>query len=335
MGTKDKDNKELNQQAMSNYRAVENGGDEDIDEVPLFKRKKVIIPILAVLTIVAVAGYYLYMNMQDYVSTDDAYVDANDVAISSKMLGRITYLGTDEGDTAKAGQVLVRLDDSDLKAQEASAKAGLELAQQSLPLDQVNINRAQDDFNRAEVQYKSGIVTKEQYDHAQKALEAAQAQYNIDLSKISAAKAQIGVIESQLSNTIVSAPMEGVVAKRWVLAGDVVQPGQPIFTIYDLQNIWVTANLEETKLSHIHLNDPVEIDVDTYPGVKFYGKVFEIGNYTSSEFSLIPPNNASGNFTKVTQRVPVKISIEDAPPQDGSKPVLRPGMSVEVSVKIK
>jgi len=166
-------------------------------------------------------------------------------------------------------------------------------------------------------------------------LEAVHAQYDIDLSKITAAKAQIGVIESQLQNTVIVAPMGGVVAKRWVLAGDVVQPGQPVFTIYDVKNIWVTANLEETKLRHIHLNDPVQIDVDTYPGVKFHGKVFEIGNYTASEFSLIPPNNASGNFTKVTQRVPIKISIEDAPAQDGSEPILRPGMSVEVSVKIK
>ncbi|MGB8478578.1 MAG: HlyD family secretion protein [Acidobacteriaceae bacterium] len=335
METKDKDSKDINPEALKNFKAADNSEDEDIDEVPLFKRKGVIIPILAVLTIVAVAGLYLYMNMQDYVSSDDAYVDANDLAISSKMLGRITYLGTDEGDTVKAGQVLVKLDDNDLRAQEASAKAGLDLAQQSLPLDQVNINRAQDDFNRSEVQFKSGIVTKEQYDHAQKALEAVQAQYNIDLSKISSAKAQIGVIESQLQNTVIAAPMTGVVAKRWVLTGDVIQPGQPVFTIYDLKDIWVTANLEETKLGHIHLNDPVEIDVDTYPGVKFSGRVFEIGNYTASEFSLIPPNNASGNFTKVTQRVPIKISIVDPPAGDGSKPVFRPGMSVEVSVKIK
>ena len=336
METKDKENKEINQGAVKTYKAAENGaGDEDIDDVALFKRKRVIIPILAILTVVAVAGYYFYMNMQDYVSTDDAYVDANSVSTSTKMLGRIVYLGTDEGDTVNAGQVLVRLDDNDLRAQEASAKATLELSQQNLPLDQININRAQDDFNRAEVQYKGGITTKEQYDHAQKALEAVRAQYNIDLSKISAAKAQIGVIESQLQNTVIASPMEGIVAKRWVLTGDVVQPGQPVFTIYDLKNIWVTANLEETKLGHIHLNDPVKIDVDSYPGTKFYGKVFEIGNYTASEFSLIPPNNASGNFTKVTQRIPVKISIDDPSTTDGSKPLLRPGMSVEVSVKIK
>jgi membrane fusion protein (multidrug efflux system) len=336
METKGKDNKELDQASLKTLKSAENGeADEDIEDVPLFRRKRVIIPILAVLTVVAVAGLYLYMSMQDYVSTDDAYVDANSVSTSTKILGRIVYLGTDEGDTVKTGQILVRLDDSDLRAQKASAKAGFELAQQSLPLDQVNINRAQDDFSRAEVQYKGGIITKEQYDHAQKALEAVRAQYDIDLSKITAAKAQIGVIESQLQNTVIIASMDGVVAKRWVLAGDVVQPGQPAFTIYDVKNIWVTANLEETKLRHIHLNDPVEIDVDTYPGIKFYGKVFEVGSYTASEFSLIPPNNASGNFTKVTQRVPVKISIEDPSTNDGSKPVLRPGMSVEVSVRIK
>jgi len=336
MDNKEKDNRELNQTAPGNYKGPEiENGDEDIEDVPLFRRKRIIIPILVLLTGIALAGYYWYMNMQDFVSTDDAFVDANSVAISTKMLGRIIYLGTDEGDTVKTGQLLVRLDDSDLRAQEASAKAGLDLAQQSLPLAQVDVNRAQDDFNRAEVQYKGGITTKEQYDHAEKTLEAARASYNIALSRITSAKAQIGVIESQLQNMVINAPMGGVVAKRWVLTGDVVQAGQPVFTIYDIHNIWITANLEETKLGHIHIGDPVEIDVDAYPGQKFIGKVFEIGNYTASEFSLIPPNNASGNFTKVTQRVPVKISVVDPPSPDGVLPVLRPGMSVEVSVKIK
>lgn len=312
-----------------------NGGDESIDEVPLFKKKRMIIPLLLLLTAAAIGGYLWYMNLQDFVSTDDAYVDANSVSISTKMLGRINFLGTAEGDTVKAGQVLVRLDDSDLRAQEVSAKAGLALAQNNIPLAQVNLNRAQDDFNRGETEYKSGVITKEQFDHLQRALEAAKAQYTIELSKIPSAKSQIGVIESQLNNTTISAPLNGVVAKRWVLTGDVVQPGQPIYTIYDLKNIWITANVEETKLTHLRIGEPVEIDVDSYPDIKFHGKVFDIGNYTASEFSLIPPNNASGNFTKVTQRVPVKISIDDTSDIKGHKPVLRPGMSVEVSVKVK
>ncbi len=309
-------------------------GDEEIEEVPLFRRKRLIIPLLILIVIMAVGGYYWYMNMQNYVSTDDAYVDANDVSISTKMLGRITFLGTDEGDTVKAGQILVKLDDSDLRAQEESAKAGLELVQKSVPLAQINVSRAQDDFNRAQVQYKGGIITKEQYDHTQKSFEAAQAEYNIELSKITTAKAQIGVIETQLNNTVITAPMDGVVAKRWVITGDVVQAGQPIFTIYDIKNTWITANLEETKLGHVHIGDIVDISVDSYPNINFTGKVFEIGSYTASEFSLIPPNNASGNFTKVTQRVPIKISLQD-PVTNKQEPILRPGMSVEVSIKVK
>ncbi len=330
-----KDNNKNPDQAVRGNPAPNGETEENIDDVPLFRKKRVIIPLFLVLIAAVVGGYYWYMNMQNYVSTDDAYVSANSVAISTKMLGRIIYLGTDEGDTVQAGQVLVRLDDRDLRAEEASAKAGLSLAEESIPLEQVQVNRAKDDFNRAQVQYKGGITTKEQYDHSQKALEAAQAQLAIATAKIASARAQLGVIESQIQNTVVTAPIGGVVAKRWVLAGDVVQPGQPIFTIYDLKDIWITANLEETKLGHIHIGDPVGIDVDAYPGLKFEGKVFEIGTYTASEFSLIPPDNASGNFTKVTQRVPVKISIADPPLLRGEMPVLRPGMSVEVSVRVK
>lgn len=335
MDSKENDKNKIPDQAVRGNPAPNGETEENIEDVPLFRKKRVIIPLFLVLIAGVVGGYYWYMNMQDYVSTDDAYVSANSVAISTKMLGRIIYLGTDEGDTVHAGQVLLRLDDRDLRAEEASAKAGLELAQQSVPLAQVGVNRAQDDFNRAEVQYKGGIITKEQYTHAQQALDAARAEATIAVSKIAAARAQLGVIESQLQNTVVTAPITGVVAKRWVLAGDVVQPGQPAFTIYDLSDFWVTANLEETKLGHIHIGDPVEIDVDAYPNLKFDGKVFEIGNYTASEFSLIPPDNASGNFTKVTQRVPIKISVVDPPATDGRAPVLRPGMSVEVSVKVK
>ncbi len=336
METKDKINKDLGQEAVKTSKSAANGeSDEDIEDVPLFRKKRVIIPILLVLIAISVAGYYWYMNMQDFVSTDDAYVDANSVSISTKMLGRIVYLGTDEGDTVKTGQVLVRLDDRDLRAEEASAQAGLQLAEQSVPLAQVQVNRAEDDFNRAEVQYRGGIVTKEQYQHAQQALQAAHAELTIAQSKIPAARAQVGVIEAQLLNTVVTSPTDGVVAKRWVLTGDVVQPGQPVFTIYDLKNIWVTANLEETKLSYVHIGDPVDINVDTYPGMKFFGRVFEMVSYTASEFSLIPPDNASGNFTKVTQRVPIKITIDDPKMPTGGKPVLRPGMSGEVSVRVK
>jgi membrane fusion protein, multidrug efflux system len=313
-----------------------NNGDPDIDSLPLYKKKRLIIPLMLLLIGVVVGTYYWYVNMQDYVSTDDAYVDADRVSMSTKILGRIDFLGAQEGDTVKAGQILVKLDDTDLRSQEASAEATIKLAEESMKLSQVQIESAEDDFKRDELQFKGGVITKEQYDHAQKALEAARATHNINRAKIEAAKSQLGVIETQLQNTILAAPMDGIIAKKWVLSGDVVQPGQPVYTIYEVKDIWVTANMEETKVGKLHINSAVEISVDSYPGVKFFGKVYEIGMYTASEFSLIPPNNASGNFTKVTQRVPVKISISNPGSEDkGNLPVLRPGMSVEVSVKVR
>ena len=308
--------------------------DQSIDEVPLFKKKRVLIPLI-ILILAAAAGIYWYIGTLSYSSTDDAYIDANRMSISSKILGRIVNLSAAEGDTVKQDQLLVKLDSTDIIAQINQAKAALGLARESINLTKVNVQKAEEDFNRAQTQFQDKIIPKEQFDHAKKALEAAKAEYDISLSKIGNAQAQLNVLTTQLQNTSIYSPMDGVVAKRWVLKGDVVQPGQPIFTVYNLNNVWVTANLEETKLGQVHLNDPVEISVDSYPNVSFSGKVFEIGNYTTSEFSLIPPNNASGNFTKVTQRVPVKISITDPVTKNGRTPVLRPGMSVEVSVKVK
>jgi membrane fusion protein (multidrug efflux system) len=181
------------------------------------------------------------------------------------------------------------------------------------------------------VQFKGAILPKEQFDHARSNLDAAHAENAIALSRIATAKAQVAVVETGLTNAVIVSPIDGQVAKRWVLEGDVVQPGQPIFSAYETDSVWVTANLEETNLHAIRLGQDVEISVDGYPNDSFSGKVIEIGTYTASEFSLIPPNNASGNFTKVTQRVPVKMSIRSN--REGI--TLLPGMSVEVKIKVR
>ncbi len=164
--------------------------DEDIEDVPLFKREEAIIPALLVMVAAAAGGYYNYMNMHNFVSTDDACVDSNNAAVSTKTLGRIIYRGTDEGDTVKTGKVLVGLDDRDLSAEEVSAQSTLGLAKQSVPLAQVNLRRTQDDFNRAQVQYTAQIITKEAYQHAQQTLHAAKAQLSISESNIQTAQAQ-------------------------------------------------------------------------------------------------------------------------------------------------
>ncbi len=297
----------------------------------LYSRKRFLIPIFLLIVLSAVIIVYWYLFLKGYVGTDDAYIDGDPITISSKILGRITLLAADEGDTVKPGEVLVQLDDSDLKAQEAQLQAGLELTKQNVPVAQINLERAKDDFDRASLQYNSNVITREQYDHARKAQELAQAQYAVANSQISASQAQLAVIETQLKNTRIISPTFGVVAKKWAVLGDIVQAGQPILTIFDLQNIWITANFEETKIGSIAPGTPVEITVDSYPGRKFTGKVLLIGAATASQFSLIPPNNASGNFTKITQRIPVKISVDK--PQNDPPASLLPGMSAIVKIR--
>lgn len=317
--------------------AAENA-DENMNDVPLFRQKKIFIPALIIL-FAAILGVYWYIGQLAYVSTDDALIDSDRLSVSSKILGRIMLLTVDEGDTVKQGQLLVQLDSTDLKAQELQAGANLNLARESIKLSKVNLSKAQEDFTRAEQQFNENVIPKEQFDHMQKAFEVAKAQLNIDKTKVETSKAQLNVIETELLNTSIYSPMDGIVGKRWVLKGDIVQPGQPIFTIFNLNNIWVTAYLEETKLASINIGDQVDISVDAYPDQSFTGKVYQVGSNTASQFSLIPPSNASGNFTKVTQRVPIKISIEpvnaNGQPELAEDLRLLPGMSVEIKIAIR
>ncbi|MCL1934216.1 MAG: efflux RND transporter periplasmic adaptor subunit, partial [Candidatus Azobacteroides sp.] len=161
----------------------------------------------------------------------------------------------------------------------------------------------------------------------------SKAQIHTAEATIVEAGTQIGVIDTQLNNTRLYAPATGIVAKRWLLPGDVVQPGQSIYSVDDTRKFWVLVYLEETKMETVHLGQKVKFTIDTYPGVEFTGKVFMVSPSTASQFSLIPPNNASGNFTKVTQRVPIKVSIDAAGKEkDLSSFQFRTGMSAVIKI---
>lgn len=312
-----------------------NGQGEQVNAIKtgsLLKQKRVWIPFFIIL-IAGIVFWFWYKGQLGYVSTDDAYIDGNKLSLASKMLGRITALYADEGSNVTMGELLVSLDSTDLIAQREQALSSLKLAKDNIQLAQVNLDKAEQDFARAKQQYEGKIIPKEQYDHAQSALDAAKAEYNIAKTKIGSAGAQLNVINTQLQNTKIYSPMNGVVAKRWVLSGDVVQPGQPIFAIYNLDSLWVTADFQETDLASIKEGEEVKIDVDSYPDHEFIGKVIQIGSNTASQFALIPPSNAAGNFTKITQRIPIKISIH---PEGNSQDSFRllPGMSVEVKIKV-
>jgi len=326
--------KERTQKATAQGPETTNG-DEAIDQVPLYRKRRVVIPLAIILLLGAAGIWWWFVDLRGYVSSDDAYIDANRVSISSKILGRIRELTVDEADSVSRGEVLVRLDESDLRAQMAQASAALQLALESISLAKVNSSRAQDDFQRADQQFRTAVITKEQYDHAKSALAASRAELAIALSRVGTAKAQVGIVQAQLDNCTITSPVNGRVAKRWALQGDVVQAAQPIFSVYGEQETGVAANLEETNMDILRLGENVEITVDGYPDAVFSGKVFQVGTSTSAQFSLIPPNNASGNFTKVTQRIPIKISIAESTGGSAPRARLLPGMSVEVRINTR
>jgi membrane fusion protein (multidrug efflux system) len=322
---------------------------------------KVYIPLTIVTIGLIVGGIFWYLDYSSYLRTDDAYVTSDNISVSAKILGRISKLYVDEGDSVQQGQLVAELDSMDLLAQKQQiiatklqteatrlqAQAKLESDQKGIKVLEIANAKAAEDFQRSKTQYAGGVTTQEQFEHAKRADETAQAQLNAAIAQLSVSKAQIhtseasivsaeaqiGVINTQLNNTRLYAPSTGIIAKRWVLPGDVIQPGQSIFSVNNTQKFWILVYLEETKMETLHIGQNVKFTIDTYPGVDFTGKIFMVSPSTASQFSLIPPNNASGNFTKVTQRVPVKVSIDAV---DNGKALssyqFRTGMSAVVKI---
>ncbi len=324
-------------------------------------RMRVYIPLGIVVLLVIAGGIYWYRDYERYITTDDAHIDADNVSVSSKILGRVSEVYAQESDKVKAGTLLAILDSTDIVAQKnqalamkAQAEANLMQSevkyksdQTSLKVVEINLERASDDLKRAKSQVEGGVITPEQFDHTNKAwetasaqLEAAKAQLLVARSMIKSAttavetaSAQVNVLKTQLKNTRLYAPADGIIAKRWLLPGDVVQPSQAVFTITISKDLWVLAFLEETKISEVSVGQNVKFTIDAFPDMWFYGKVFLVGSNTASVFSLIPANNASGNFTKVTQRIPVRISIDrEEKDRDLSTLNILSGMSAVIKI---
>jgi membrane fusion protein (multidrug efflux system) len=324
-------------------------------------RLKVYIPLALVIIIVLAGAWYWYRDYSMYITTDDAHVDADNVSVGAKIMGRISSIYANEGDQVKKGTLLADIDSSDfiaqrnqsvaLKSQSLANLAQSEVKyssdQKGIRVLEINLERANEDLARAKSQSEGGVITSEQFDHIKKAyetasaqLDAAKAQLLVSKSMISTAtaavetaNAQVTVLNTQLKNTRLFAPADGILAKRWLLQGDVVQPSQAVFTLTMSKNLWIVAFLEETKISEIHNGQDVKFNIDAFPGIRFRGKVFLVGSTTASVFSLIPANNASGNFTKVTQRIPVRISIDGAENyKDLSQLNIFSGMSAVVKI---
>src|SRR5437762_10461896 len=249
-----------------------------------------------------------------------------------------------------AGDTLVVLDDRDYKVRLAQADADLAVAlagvsnrarvgQAEALVEQAQANalKAHADLDRVRPLALQEIVSKQQLDAVEAAARAADAALAAAQAALLAADARVGAARAardqaalNLSYTRVIAPSSGVVSKKTVELGQLVQAGQPLMTVVPLEDIWVTANLKETESADVTPGDSVEITVDAYKGKRFRGHVESISPATGAKFSLLPPDNATGNYTKVVQRLPVRVRI-DSPVDSTAR--LRPGMSVEVTIK--
>lgn len=239
------------------------------------------------------------------------------------------------------------------QSQIAATEANTSTAKANVAAAKVKLNLAQKDYDRYANLIKDGSITQQAFDQAKAAKESAQATYQAAVDQYNAAVKQVGTTQSQLavssnvisqrqsdidfaklqlSYTDIKAPATGIVSKKNVQKGQLVQAGQSLFSIVNDGSIYVTANFKETQLEKIKEGSKVEIEVDAYPDEKIEGEVYNFSPITGAKGSLLPPDNATGNFVKVVQRVPVKIKIH---PSKELLAKLRPGMSVKASVSTK
>jgi membrane fusion protein (multidrug efflux system) len=293
----------------------------------------------------AVFGIRTVTFYKHHVETDDAQVESHIAPVLPKVAGYVTEVAVRDNERVEAGQVLVRIDDRDLrsrvdtaKASVENARAGVAVAQADAAARRTQAERASADLQRYARLRQKEEVSQQQYDAAKAAAEADAAQTEAAQRGIEAARAQVAqkksdldYAELQLSYAVVTAPATGVVSRKNVEVGQYVQAGQPLLAIVLDGNPWVVANYKETQLKKMRVGQPVDIQVDAYPKVVFRGKVESFAAATGAKFALLPPDNATGNFTKVIQRVPVKIVLTE--PASAEHP-LRPGMSVTAIVSV-
>ena len=324
------------------------------------KKKKAFMIVGVVVVIGLIAGYFYSGYRKTHVSTDDAFIDGNIHSIAAKIYGTVKKVSVKDNQPVKKGDLLVEVDPADYTARlrEASSAVGtekaklseagtkIEAAKVNLELQRANLRLAELEKNRAEALYQKEVLPRDRYDRAMTGYEVAVAQVKAAEEQLRQAESQkltqastimqkeatAALVELNYEYTKIYAPVDGYVTRKSVQTGNQIQPGQPLMAVVALDDIWVTANFKETQMENIRPGQRVELTVDSYPGKVFSGKVDSIMAGTGVSFSLFPAENATGNYVKVVQRIPVKIVLDEGTDKDH---VLRVGMSVEPTVIAK
>ncbi|MCM2548973.1 EmrA/EmrK family multidrug efflux transporter periplasmic adaptor subunit [Burkholderia glumae] len=330
------------------------------------KRKWLMTLLVVIIVLAAIAyGIYYFLVARFHEDTDDAYVNGNVVQITPQVTGTVIAVNADDTQSIREGEPLVQLDPADARIALQSAEAklaqtvrrvrGLYAADDQYRAQvaqrESDLSKAQDDLRRRLAVAQTGAVSQEEISHARDAVKAAQA-------ALDAARQQLAANLALTANTTVSdhpdvlaaaatvrdaylanarntlpAPVTGYVAKRTVQVGQRVSPGTPLMSVVPLGQIWVDANFKEVQLDHMRIGQPVELTADIYgSSVTYHGKVAGFSAGTGSAFSLLPAQNATGNWIKVVQRLPVRIALD---PRELERHPLRIGLSMQADVSIK
>jgi membrane fusion protein, multidrug efflux system len=327
---------------------------------------------VAVLVVLAFAIFYYLHFIAPYEDTDDAFIDGYITYISPRVAGPVVRLLITDNQEVKAGDELVEIDPGDYETALARARADLAAAQSQLDSAKAQVNVSESKVTQARAQVDSAdaeneraaadlrryqsvesrAVSKTAFDLAQAQARSAGADLQSAQSQVQSAEAQVALskadvetadasvlqatarlrqAELDLSYTKIVAPFDGRITARTVQIGNYVQPGQALFALVP-RTVWVTANFKETQLTYMRPGQPVQVHIDAYPQRNFKARVDSLQAGTGAKFSLLPPENAVGNYVKVVQRVPVKIVFDEDLPTNLD---IAPGLSVEPTVKVK
>lgn len=344
---------------------MENNAETELAPEQKTKRKKAFGIFFFILIITtALTALYWFFFLKDYQSTEDAYVNGNQIMISSQVAGNVRQINVENMDFVHAGDVLLELDDTDYQlsfnqAQNTLASAVRQISQlgytvkqleATVQANQTALTKAQGDLARREQLGKSGAIDKESLQHAREAVMTAEANLKAVKNQLAANKSLLMNVPLKeqpeiqkaissvkqawlnLQRTKITSPIDGYVARRSTQVGQKVAVGSALMAVIANDQMWVDANFKETQLKNMRIGQPVKLSFDLYGhDVKFDGKIEGIEMGTGSAFSLLPAQNATGNWIKVVQRVPVRISLD---PQQITRYPLRIGLSTLVEVNI-
>ena len=322
------------------------------------KKIKALIILLTVIIIGGWFGLRMFISSRSNIETDNAFIEARIVPVSAKVSGTVARVLVGDNQFVKQGDLLLEIDERDYRLQIEQAAAGVGMAENETGGEQMKVEGARAalqsararfdqaviDQDRAIKLYSRDVLPKEQLDRtttarrvgeaqlkeAAETLKRAQVEAGLSTktgskAKILQRKAQLDEAELQLSYTKIYAPRDGYITRKSVEAGVNIQAGQPLMALVPLQEAWITANYKERQITYLKPGQKVKFSVDAYPGRTFNGTVDSIMAGTGAAFSLLPPENATGNYVKVVQRVPVKITIDK---NSDPERLLRVGMSV-------